>query len=886
MPDAVVIAEAPSGELLLANERARALTGRQGGGAEPTLDDEGALELFHPDGRRYDPEDWPILRAARHGEEVLDEEYFQLAADGTRIWLSTSCAPVRDPGGRIVAAVAVARDVTAQRRAEEALSYHAGLLSNIEDAVITTDAQFQVTAWNRGAERLYGWSAAEVLGSDVRDVARSDLGDARRAEARQTLLPSGRSSGETILESITDAYVAVDREWRYTYVNERALRRMEWREGSALTREDVLGHGMWEMFPEAVGTELYDRYHEAMREQRPLEFEAYFAPTDEWIEAYAYPSESGLSIHYRNISARKLAEQEMDRRAEQQAVVAALGRQALASEDLQSLMDEAVRLVARTLGVEMAAVTELAPGGGEVIFRAGVGWQEGVVGARVDRTLTAARFTASPIARDHGLVSALVVSIEARGEPFGTLAATSTRQKTFSPSEVSFVQGVANVLAGAVERNRAADRLIEMRELERRRIARDLHDEALQDLTQALALAGGHRGRQDELTAALKRVGEQLRGAIYDLRLGGERDKPFRALLEALVDVHRAMAPDCEVEQRVGQRVPAGSLGATGIEVLRILGEALTNARRHSRAAHVRVRVWGSARRVCAEVSDDGRGFDPADSSLTVNGSGIRGMRERAGLIPGELAIQSEPGAGTSVRIDVQLTGDGEESAGPLRVLLVEDHASVRQAIASAFRREADFEVVGEAASLAEARELLNDVDVAVLDLGLPDGCGADLIHDLRTVNRRAQALVLSATLDRGEVARAVQSGAAGVLDKTASLDEVVDAVRRVSAGETLLPMEEILELLRFAGRQREREHDERQALAELTAREREILRALADGLNTERAADRLHISIRTARNHINNILAKLGVHSQLQALVLALRYGIVVIHQGPASDR
>jgi DNA-binding NarL/FixJ family response regulator len=284
------------------------------------------------------------------------------------------------------------------------------------------------------------------------------------------------------------------------------------------------------------------------------------------------------------------------------------------------------------------------------------------------------------------------------------------------------------------------------------------------------------------------------------------------------------------------------------------------------------------------EVTDDGRGFDPTGTSSSANGSGIKGMRERADLIHGELDIRSEPGAGTNVRIDVLLRHDGEERSEPVRVLLVEDHASVRQALASAFERETGFEVVGQAASLAEAREMLDDVDVALLDLALPDGSGADLIKELRTVSRRAQALVLSATLDRAEIARAVERGAAGVLSKTADLGDVLDAVRRVSAGETLLPPAEIVELLRYASRQRERERDERRALAELTPREREVLHALAEGLDSRRIADRLQISLRTARNHINSILVKLGVHSQLQAVVLALQYGIVEIAQGPSA--
>jgi DNA-binding NarL/FixJ family response regulator len=102
--------------------------------------------------------------------------------------------------------------------------------------------------------------------------------------------------------------------------------------------------------------------------------------------------------------------------------------------------------------------------------------------------------------------------------------------------------------------------------------------------------------------------------------------------------------------------------------------------------------------------------------------------------------------------------------------------------------------------------------------------------------------------------------------------------VRRLRAGDTLIPVAEAVELLRYAERRRREERTDRQALASLTPRELEILKALAEGLDSQQIADRLVISVRTERNHMASILRKLGLHSRLQALVFALRYDIVQV--------
>lgn len=209
----------------------------------------------------------------------------------------------------------------------------------------------------------------------------------------------------------------------------------------------------------------------------------------------------------------------------------------------------------------------------------------------------------------------------------------------------------------------------------------------------------------------------------------------------------------------------------------------------------------------------------------------------------------------------------------------MEDHASFRQALAFMLEREPGFEVVGQAGSLAEARELAGEVDadVSVVDLGLPDGDGLDLIGDLSS-ERGITTLVLSASLEPGRLARAVEAGASGVLHKTTSIKEIVDAVRRLKAGEALLSSAEIVEMLRLVGRERRREDAARRAIGSLTPREKEVLAALAEGLESGQIANRLGITAETERTHVVNIFRKLGAHSRLQALVFAARHGLVQI--------
>ena len=214
------------------------------------------------------------------------------------------------------------------------------------------------------------------------------------------------------------------------------------------------------------------------------------------------------------------------------------------------------------------------------------------------------------------------------------------------------------------------------------------------------------------------------------------------------------------------------------------------------------------------------------------------------------------------------------------RILLVEDHASFRQTLAFVFDQQPEFEVAAQAGTLAEARLAMDgsEADLGVIDLTLPDGEGTELIGELREANPLFAALVLTASLDRTEHARAVEAGAAGVLHKSADVDAILDATRRLGEGETLLSEEEHLALLRLAGQNREEEVEARASIEQITPREKEVLQKLAKGLSNKEIAAKLHMSVDTERTHMMNILNKLGVHSRLQALVFAARHGLVEI--------
>jgi DNA-binding NarL/FixJ family response regulator len=203
-----------------------------------------------------------------------------------------------------------------------------------------------------------------------------------------------------------------------------------------------------------------------------------------------------------------------------------------------------------------------------------------------------------------------------------------------------------------------------------------------------------------------------------------------------------------------------------------------------------------------------------------------------------------------------------------IRVFLLDDHEVVRRGLRELLEAEDDLEVVGEAGSAEDAMARIPPTrpDVAVLDVRLPDGNGVEVCREIRSTHPEIQCLILTSFADDEALFQSIMAGAAGYVLKQIKGTDLVDAVRRVADGQSLLDpavTSRVLERLRTPP-----ETDER--LARLTEQERKILDLIADGLTNRQIAERVHLAEKTVKNYVSNLLTKLGMERRTQAAVYA----------------
>jgi DNA-binding NarL/FixJ family response regulator len=216
--------------------------------------------------------------------------------------------------------------------------------------------------------------------------------------------------------------------------------------------------------------------------------------------------------------------------------------------------------------------------------------------------------------------------------------------------------------------------------------------------------------------------------------------------------------------------------------------------------------------------------------------------------------------------------------AQAIRVLLVDDHQLLTDALAGLLGREPDIEVVGIAQTVRDAKRAAREpMDVVLMDYALPDGTGADATRAIKARWPSVRVIMLTAITDDETVLDAIRAGADGYLTKDRASEEVVQAVRAAHAGEILLPRAVVYEIAQRVALSRRRALV-RRPTEQLTPRELQVLAALAEGLSSREICDRLFIAQNTLRTHVQNIMNKLRVHSKLEAVAFALRHEMVQI--------
>lgn len=205
-----------------------------------------------------------------------------------------------------------------------------------------------------------------------------------------------------------------------------------------------------------------------------------------------------------------------------------------------------------------------------------------------------------------------------------------------------------------------------------------------------------------------------------------------------------------------------------------------------------------------------------------------------------------------------------------IRVLVVDDHRMLRDALVDALGDEPGFDVVGSVDSLAGAKEFLGgrEVDVILLDQRLPDGRGTGAVSELRGLSPGSRVIVISGEANTALLSEALAAGCVGLISKSESIVFLAESIRAAHRGTAVFSPSSVAVISAV--------HQMHADPRALTRRESEILVLIAEGRSTGEIAHQLDVSVHTLRNHVRNVLLKLGTHSRLEAVTLAIREGLI----------
>jgi PAS domain S-box-containing protein len=495
--------------------------------------------------------------------------------------------------------------------------------------------------------------AIEADGMRAHMVLIRDLTEQRRLEQAQRELTERLA---TTLESITDAFFTLDRDWCFTYVNARAEALMR------SQRDQLLGRGIWERFPQALGSAYQVQFEWAAREGKSVSFEACYEPWQVWHAVKAYPSEHGLTVYFHDITEQRQSEQRL---AEERDTLAAV---------VNSTHDAVISVNAAGL------ILSFNPGA-ERIFGRGA---QGMKGQPIE-TLLPARFRAEHPKQRHHFVDSgahsrmmglgLVKGVRADGQELdleGTISKVMVQQQPrlmVNLRDVTLrVRSDAEFEQTRVQLSDLTQRLMSQEKTLVRRLALALHDQVGQTMAAirmahetAVAVQAGQVSLevdrlQSQLGMLIGQAIRQIRQVLIDLRPPLLEEQGLASSLDNELRNRSLMLPKVDFSIDVAAEVST-LRWPSDVEyaAFMVAREAIENAVRHSGSACVAVRLSGGPLALELEVVDEGSGI-PVGATRRTGHLGILGMQERAHAIGATVAIKSDPDRGTRMRFHWQPT--------------------------------------------------------------------------------------------------------------------------------------------------------------------------------------------------------------------------------------